>query len=106
MRHFWVDQSAPALTNVNIAGGTYYFNTDALTISGKAIDTNALDENSAVVVKKTSVGSENTDVVLATISAADVAADGSWSANIAESAIPSDGTAVTNQRTEVIKLHF
>ena len=95
MRHFWVDQSAPALTNVNIAGGTYYFNTDALTISGKAIDTNALDENSAVVIKKTSVGSENTDVVLATISAADVAADGSWSANIDESAIPSDGTAVT-----------
>ena len=95
MRHFWVDQSAPALTNVNIAGGTYYFNTDALTISGKAIDTNALAENSAVVIKKTSVGSENTDVVLATISAADVAADGSWSANIDESAIPSDGTAVT-----------
>ena len=88
-RRFWVDQSVPALTNVNLAAGTgaYFFKTAALTISGKAIDTHALAEN-AVVIKKAGTA-------VAAISRTDVASDGSWEVTLDEEIIPDDGTSVT-----------
>ena len=95
VRHFWVDQSIPSISNVSIPGGTYYFKTDTLTISGKAIDTNALTANNAVVIKKIKVGSTDVNEVLATINAADVDSDGIWNATIEADAIPDDGTSVT-----------
>ena len=88
-RHFWIDQSVPALTNVNLAAGagtgTYFFKTAALTVSGKAIDTHVLAEN-AVVIKKG-------DVTVATINRADVGTDGSWEVTLDEEVIPNDGTS-------------
>ena len=88
-RHFWVDQSVPALTNVNLAAGagtgTYFFKTAALTVSGKAIDTHVLAEN-AVVIKKG-------DVTVAAINRAAVGTDGSWEVTLDEEVIPNDGTS-------------
>ena len=94
-RHFWIDMGAPSVSDVNIAGGTYYFNTNTLTITGKSIDTHGLKETGAVVIKKTAVGDTAVDEVLASINASAVGSNGSWSATIAEDAIPSDGTPVT-----------
>ena len=94
-RHFWIDMGAPSVTDVNIAGETYYFSTNTLTITGKSIDTHGLKETGAVVIKKTAVGDTAANEVLASINASAVSSNGSWSATLAEDAIPSDGTPVT-----------
>ena len=94
-RHFWIDMGAPSVTDVNIAGGTYYFSTDALTITGKSIDTHGLKQTGAVVIKKTAEGETAADETLASINASAVGTNGAWSAAIAADAIPSDGTPVT-----------
>ena len=94
-RHFWIDMGTPSVTDVNIAGGTHYFKTNALTVTGKSIDTHGLKETGAVVIKKTAEGDTVVDEILASIDASAVGPDGSWSATIAADSIPSDGTPVT-----------
>lgn len=88
-RHFWVDQSAPSLSNVNIEGGVYYYNTNTLTLTGNAFDSNALAANDAVVIK-------SGDTVLETIPGSDVAANGNWSLVLTADDIPvNESTAIT-----------
>ncbi|MBR3645914.1 MAG: hypothetical protein IKN54_05805, partial [Lachnospiraceae bacterium] len=82
-RQYWVDQSAPAITDLNNAA-INYFNGN-LTITGKAIDTNALATSGAVVIK-------NGTTTLATINS--VGTGGTWTANITDTSSITANTAV------------